>query len=51
MPIKFVTVLLIAIGIFTISGWTCYSENDVVVEIRSVLNLEQGCSIRKSYDR
>ena len=51
MPIKFIIVLLIAIGVFTISGWTCFSTNEYIVSARNMLNLEQGCAIRKSYER
>ena len=47
MVIKFLTILLIVIGLYTVSGWTCYSDNEYIVKVRKTLNLESGCSYIK----
>lgn len=42
---------LILVGLFTVSGWMCFSENPYLIEARNALGIEQGCTIRRQYQR
>ena len=46
MVFRFITILLIAIGFFTVTGWVCHSDNEVVAMVRNAFDMEKGCVIR-----
>jgi len=49
MALKFVTYLLIAIGLFTVTGVACHSDNEVIAMVRDAFDMEKGCTFRDNY--
>ena len=47
MVFRFIILLLIAIGLFTASGWVCYNDNEFVIMVRDAFGLEKGCVFRE----
>ena len=43
MVIKAISIILILIGLYTLAGWTCHSEN--MAEVRKAFNIKGGCSL------
>jgi hypothetical protein len=48
-PLFLILVILVVIGLYTVSGWACFSDDEVATYIRDTFSLESGCHYINRY--
>lgn len=45
-----VIIIILGVGLYSITGKICYNENEYFVMARNALGVEKGCSIYKNLE-